>query len=122
MPADPLLHPILADDALTRGLGDAEARVLVEGLVEQAEFLAQAGPPAWAAEQVRRLCRRGRAAARFVALWCHEQDRGAASQLAASERFTWPMPDASADPCELMQSIVAWETDRLRQAKRTLAA
>jgi hypothetical protein len=122
MPADPLLHPILADDALTRGLGDAEARILVEGLVEQAEYLGRVGPPAWAAEQVRRLCRRGRAVARFVALWCTERDRGAASQLVASERFTWPMPDAAADPCELMQSIVAWESDRLRQAKRPLAA
>jgi hypothetical protein len=122
MPADLLLHPILADDALTRGLGDAEARILVEGLVEQAEFLGQAGPPEWAAEQVRRLCRRGRAVARFVSLWCHIREQGAASQLVASERFSWPMPEALADPCEVMQSIVAWEAELLRQARRPRAA
>jgi hypothetical protein len=122
MPANPLLHPILADDALTRGLGDAEARILVEGLVEQAEYLGRIGPSGWASEQVRRLCRRGRAVARFVVLWCHSRERGAASQLVASERFSWPMPDARADPCEVMQSIVTWEADRLRQARRPLAA
>jgi hypothetical protein len=122
MPADLLLHPILADDALTRGLGDAEARILVEGLVEQAEYLGQIGPPAWAAEQVRRLCRRGRAVARFVVLWCHNRERGAASQLVASERFSWPMPDAEADPCEVMQAIVAWEAELLHQARRPRVA
>jgi hypothetical protein len=118
MPADLLLHPILADDALTRGLGDAEARILVEGLVEQAEYLGKVGPPEWASAQVHRLCRRGRAVARFVALWCHTRECGAASQLVASERFSWPMPDARTDPCELMQSIIAWEAGLLHQAHR----
>jgi hypothetical protein len=122
MPADLLLHPILTDDALTRGLGDAEARILVEGLVEQAEYLGQVGPPEWAAEQVRRLCRRGRAVARFVALWCHNRERGAASQLVASERFSWPMPDSQADPCEVMQSIVTWEAELLHHTRRPRAA
>ncbi|MBV9124983.1 MAG: hypothetical protein JO112_16640, partial [Planctomycetes bacterium] len=39
----PFWSPILQDDALTRGLGDPEARVLVEWLVEQVERLASAG-------------------------------------------------------------------------------
>src|SRR5262249_52404464 len=80
--------------------------------------LGRLGPPAWADRQVRQLCRRGRAVARFVTLWCTERDCGAAGQLAASERFSWPLPDAWADPCEVMQSIVAWESGLLRQAKR----
>jgi hypothetical protein len=110
MPADPLLSHILADEALTRGLGDAEARVLVEWLVERAERLAGAGaPPAAGAAEVRRLCRRGRAIARFVLLWGRPRGRGAAGQLAAAERFAWPLPAAAADPCELMQAILAWE-------------
>jgi hypothetical protein len=121
MSAISLLHPILDDDALTRGLGDAEARILVEGLVEQAEYLAETGPPDWAVAEVRRLCRRGRAVARFVSLWC-QGECGAAGQLAAAERFSWPLPDAAVDPCELMQAIIAWEGDRLRQAKRPAAA
>jgi hypothetical protein len=122
MPANPLLHPILADDALTRGLGDAEARILVEGLVEQAEYLGRVGSPDWAIEQVQRLCRRGRAVARFVQLWCHNREHAAASQLCASERFTWPLPRVRADPCEVMQSIVTWETERIQQARPPHAA
>ena len=114
MRADPLLSHILDDDALTRSLGDAEARVLVEWLVEQAERLAEAAGPAEALPRVRRLCRRGRAIARFVTLWCQERAPGAAGQLAAVERFTWPLPDGPVDPCELMQAIVAWESERPR--------
>ena len=87
-----LLHPILDDEALTRRLGDAEARVLVEWLVDQAEFLARDATPEAAEREVGRLCRRGRAIARFVSLWCHERAPGAAGQLAAVERFAWPLP------------------------------
>jgi hypothetical protein len=108
MPADPLWRAILGDDALTRGLGDAEARVLVEWLVDRSERLTADGA-ADADAQVGRLRRRGRAIARFVTLWGRPRGRGAAGQLAAAERFTWPLPDADREPCELMQHIVAWE-------------
>ena len=104
MPVDALLHLILTDEALTRGLGDAEARVLIEWLVDQAEELARSASPGAAAE-VRRLCRRGRGIARFVNLWCGG-DRAGACQLAAAERFVWPLPVTAIDPCELMQHIV----------------
>jgi hypothetical protein len=107
MPVDALLQLILSDEALTRGLGDAEARVLIEWLVEQAEKLAQEAAPGAMAE-VRRLCRRGRAIARFVGLWCGG-GRAGATQLAAAERFPWPLPATAGDPCELMQQIVSWE-------------
>jgi len=113
-----LLHPILDDEALTRRLGDAEARVLVEWLVEQAERLGRDEPPDSAEREVRRLCRRGRAIARFVSLWCHEHAPGAAGQLAASERFVWPLPDAAVEPCELMQAIVSYETDALQAGRQ----
>jgi hypothetical protein len=107
MPVDALLHLILSDEALTRALGDAEARVLIEWLVEHAEQLARTAAPGAAAE-VRQLCRRGRAIARFVGLWS-SGDRAGASQLAAAERFAWPLPSTVGDPCELMQEIVSWE-------------
>ena len=109
MLANPLLNHILCDEALTRQLGDAEARVLVEWLVDQAEVLAETRSPEEATGEVRRLCRRGRAIARFVALWGQPRSRGAACQLAASERLHWPLPEAAVDPCELMQAIVSWE-------------
>jgi hypothetical protein len=120
MPVQPLLYHILSDEGLTRGLGDAEARVLVEWLVERAEDLAESAEPQTAEIEVRRLCRRGRAIARFVTLWGQPRSRGAAGQLAASERFAWPLPDPTVDPCELMQAIVGWEEtalEHLRQVK-----
>ncbi|HZU36252.1 MAG TPA: hypothetical protein VFA18_10100 [Gemmataceae bacterium] len=111
MLAKPLLAPILTNDALTRGLADPEARILIEWLVEQAERFA--GSPASEGEilhRVHKLCRRGRAIGRFVMLWCHHRQRGAACQLAAAERFPWPLPtDRLIDPCELMQGILDCE-------------
>jgi hypothetical protein len=116
MVGNALLHAILRDERLTQGLGDAEARVLVEWLVEQAEDLErrQAGPAA--EDEVKRLCRRGRGITRFVVLWGLGQ-RGAAGQLAVTERFAWPLPDGPVDLCELMQDIIAWE-DRERRSRQ----
>ncbi len=119
MVANPLLNHILSDERLTRGLGDAEARVLIEWLVEQAEELMRTDRAAEADRAVRWLCLRGRAVARFVRLWCLDRARGAAGQLAAAERFAWPLPDADADPCELMQAIVTCESDQFWQRHRT---
>ena len=117
MLAKPLLSHILNNDALTRGLADPEARVLVEWLVDQAE---RAASPGKGEEAVRadvvRLCRRGRAISRFVGLWCHEGERGAAVQLAATERFGWPLPARPTDPYVLMQRILAWEARQLAAA------
>src|SRR5262249_38985427 len=119
MPVDVLLHLILTDESLTRGLGDPEARVLIEWLVECAEDLISRTRPE-AETEVRRLCRRGRAIARFVYLWC-DGSRAGACQLAASERFTWPLPVAAVDPCELMQRIVAWEQRQAQCGPLSLA-
>jgi hypothetical protein len=101
-----LLTPILDDEALTRGLGDAEARMLIEWLVEQAERCADVAD---ASARVRQLCRWGRAIGRFVYLWCHAGLSGPAIQLAASERFNWPLPATWMEPCELMEEILAHE-------------
>lgn len=122
MVANPLLNHILSDERLTRGLGDAEARVLVEWLVEQAEELMHSANAVEAERAVGWLCRRARAVGRFVVLWCQERARGAAGQLAAAERFNWPLPEAGADPCELMQSIVSYESDLFWQRRRAAAA
>jgi len=116
MLARSVLNHILDDEALTRHLGDAEARALVEWLVEQAEALGGALPAEAALAEVLRLRRRGRAVARFVRLWSLEGDRGAASQLAASEQFTWPLPDGPVEASLLMQHIVGWETRARRAA------
>jgi hypothetical protein len=106
----PLLSHILQDDALTRGLADPEARILVEWLVDQAESLAaRAASPLAADNAIVKLCRRGRAIGRFVHLTCHAQSSGAAHQLAATERFAWPLPVPGTDPCEVMSSILCWE-------------
>ena len=113
MQAKPLLNHILADDALTRGLGDAEARVLVEWLVEQAERTAVTVSDDTALQAaVGRLCRRGRSISRFVLLWCHRGERGAAHQLAVAEHFSWPLPTETLDACDLMHWILTWESEQ----------
>jgi hypothetical protein len=121
MQANPLLHHVLDDDALTRHLGDAEARILVEWLVEQAERLAQSHAGN-ADQEVRRLCRRARAISRFVSLWSLQRLRGAAGQLAVAERFYWPLPEGDLDPCELMQEILFWESQELDQSSSCLSS
>ncbi|HEV3085115.1 MAG TPA: hypothetical protein VGY66_35470 [Gemmataceae bacterium] len=108
----PVLRHILENDALTRGLADPEARILVEWLVDRAELAAARAPNEEIVQaRVQLLCRRGRAIGRFVELWCHTRSRGAAGQLAAAERFTWPFPSTAEDPCEIMQTILDWESD-----------
>jgi hypothetical protein len=110
IPCDDLVRSVLLDEALTRGLGDIEARMLVEWLADWTELLASAArneDDAW--DCVDRLCRRGRAIGRFVQLWSDPFDRGAAIQLAASERFDWPLPSSDMDPGDLMYHILTWE-------------
>jgi hypothetical protein len=109
----PLLRAILGDEALTRHLGDAEARILIEWLVERAEGLIAASEST-APGHVSSLCRRARAIGLFVGLWCYRRDRGSAGQLASAERFPWPLPPAEIDPCSLMEHI-------LRVEQRSLA-
>jgi hypothetical protein len=109
-PCDSLIRHVLRDEALTRGLGDIEARMLVEWVTDWTELLADAArteDDAWSC--VQRLCRRGRAIGRFVQLWGSPTSRGAASQLAAAERFAWPLPTSGVDPGDLMHHILAWE-------------
>ncbi len=122
MVANPLLHRIVSDERLTRGLGDAEARVLVEWLVEQVEELLRRENGEGAEPAASWLYLRGRAVARFVRLWCLDRARGAAGQLAAAERFAWPLPENDVDPCDLMQTIVGWEGDQFWQRRRVKLA
>jgi hypothetical protein len=112
MDAERFISRILDDEGLTSGLNDPEARLLVEWLVDQVERIA--GPAtdedsAW--NQVGALCRHARAIRRFVELWCLSGDHGAAAQLAAAERFTWPLPVSDEnDAFDVLQAILNWET------------
>ncbi len=106
-----ILKPILDNEAITRGLGDPEARVLIEWLVAQAEgFSAQLARDDEVLESVQKLCRRARSISRFVSLWTNPKTRGSACQLAATELFAWPLPSTDIDPCELMLDILYYET------------
>jgi hypothetical protein len=109
MPVEPLIRQVLQSESLTRGLEDPEARVLVEWLVEKVDQLAvdSTAEPSHP-RTFEQLSRRARAVARFVSLWS-QGERGSAVQLAAVERFTWPLPTAAVDPCELMKSILSRE-------------
>lgn len=116
-----LLDKILSADCLTRGLGDAEARLLVEWLVEQAEAIHARRGEDQARREVDRLCRRARGVARFVALWCYERDHAAALQLAATERFAWPLPTYELDAWELLHNILTWREDRSTSIRHAAA-
>jgi hypothetical protein len=117
MLAKPVLRHIL-DDALTRGLGDLEARVLVDWLVDRAEKLDAQGRSAEEIEAIiMRWCRRGRALGRFVSLWCQRQ-HAAALQLVGTERFAWPMPHPDAESDELMLDILTWEARQEEESLR----
>jgi hypothetical protein len=106
----PLIRSVARDENLTLGLGDEEARMLVEWVVSWAElFVGTAKTVPDAQELVARLSRRGRAIGRFVKLWCEPQGRGAATQLFAAERFAWPLPNRPCEPADLMHHILAWE-------------
>lgn len=108
---DPLIRGLARDEALTRGLGDVEARMLVEWVTDWGELLAGAAQTdADAADLLARLSRRGKAIGRFVRLWDDPRTRGAAAQLAAVERFAWPLPSSRIDPPDLMHRILDWES------------
>lgn len=113
MPPMSILRPILDDDALSRNLGDAEARLLFEWLVERAErAAAKAGSEEAATKAVAILAQRARSIAKFIALWCDKADRGAAGQLASAERFDWPLPPADIDAWSLTGRILRFEEAR----------
>jgi hypothetical protein len=123
MPLKLLLQPVLDDELLTRGLGDEEARLLIDWLVDQAELIAQRLVILERCqEEVSRLCRRARALSRFVNLWCHQMSHGAACQLAASERFRFPLPLPEVDAYDLMRDILEFEEDECLQRMELLAA
>ncbi len=108
--SDTHVWAIVRDDSLTRGLGDIEARMLIDWLVGWAELLSLAAKSQDAAsELVARLVRRGRAIARFVRLWARPETRASAGQLAAAMRFTWPMPVPPMDPADVMHAALSWE-------------
>jgi hypothetical protein len=100
---------MLQSEALTRGLEDPEARILVEWLADRVEGMTDgASTEAAVPRSLNLLTQKARAIARFVSLWC-QGERGSAAQLAAVERFTWPLPTKAVDPCELMKAILARE-------------
>ena len=82
--------------------------------MDWAELLAVESESEQAAWDGLRLRCRARGIGRFVQFWSDEKSRAAAVQLAAVERFSWPLPVMEEDPAELMVRILAWE-DRMIQ-------
>lgn len=118
-----LYAPILDDELLTRGLGDAEARAMIDWLVDRSEAShARLGSLEACRTEVERLCQRARSISRFVYLWCYQRLHGPACQLAATERFAWPLPATDGDAYEVMAEILDWETVSEEQRLELLAA
>jgi hypothetical protein len=101
------LRPILNDESLTRGLGDEEARVLIEWLADRAEAIAlAAGTREENLSRLTQLCKQARVVARFVRLWCHEGECGAAVQLAGATNAEWGLPRGEEDPVDLLARLL----------------
>lgn len=106
----PLVRHVLRDEALTRGLGDVEGRMIVEWLVERVENLVhEEVTEAQAWEQLQQWSRWARSVTCFVRLWESPKTRANAVQLAAAERVNWPLPTARMEAAEVMERILAWE-------------
>ncbi len=116
----------LDDDRLTRGLGDEEARLLIEWLADRVERNeACLGEGAVCRREAERLSLRMRSVSRFVRLWCYDGSRGAACQLAATERFNWSLPCTNIEPFDLMLDILDFEDleqDQRMELLRPVAA
>lgn len=108
------LTPILRDEALTRNLGDEEARVLIEWMIDWAERFALEDPNT-SPRRIEKLWRRGRAVSRFVVLWQMDQ-YGSALQLAAAEQFDGPLPNGPVDSFLLMSRLLLAESRCIREA------
>ena len=107
---DPLVRRLARDESITRGLGDIEGRMLIEWVVDWAELFANAARSHSDADSLsNRLTRRAKAINRFVQLWANPSTRMGAGQLAASERFRWPLPDDAVNSVDLMEHILGWE-------------
>lgn len=108
--AESLVDRVLDAEALTAGLEDPEARLLIEWLVEQTEQIArQAASLEEARQQVEQLCHYGRTLRRFLILWCYEKNPGGAAQLAATEKFGWPLPPASeGNAFAILRHVLHW--------------
>jgi len=111
---DALIRGLLREERFTQGLDDSEGRMLAEWVVEWAELLGMtAKSPQEAEELLQRLSRRGQAIGRFVQLWTQPQTRGSAAQLAATERFAWPLPTPGLPPGDVLRQILSWEKSLL---------
>lgn len=121
----PMVRRILNDESLTRGLGDIEARMIVDWLTDRAEIIADEidqESEAW--QELESWCRKSRTITRFVTLWARPSTRGSAIQLAGSEKSQWPLPTGPMDLGELMENLLAWEDrqDEMRLEARTQRA
>ncbi|QVL34356.1 hypothetical protein KIH39_10750 [Telmatocola sphagniphila] len=116
MIVEPMYRRIINDEALTRGLGDIEARMLVEWLVDWAELLEETIPDVGDANQkIGQLQKKARAISKFVVLWSDGHSKAGALQLAATERFQFPIPEEKCEADEAMARILKWENDHLAQ-------
>ncbi len=108
--AKSLIDRVLDDEAITAGLEDPEGRLLVEWLVEQTECIARnAASLQQAKERVERLCHYARALRQFLILWCYDKNPGSAAQLAATQKFAWPLPSAGEENAlSILQQVVLW--------------
>lgn len=103
-----MIRHVLRDETVTRGLGDIEARMIIEWLTDRAEQIAVSRPEKDAWSELNLSTRKAKIVSRFVQLWSEKHSRGAAVQLASAERMDWPLPSGDVDSGMLTERILAW--------------
>ena len=111
MSVDACIDQVLRDERLTYGLADPEARLLVEWLVERAEWIPRTGLGDNDQELAWSICyRRAKVLRQVVSLWCYRGRPDAATQLAASEGMAEYLPTAAVeDALDVMQALMKQE-------------
>ena len=105
--------PILDDEAVSRNLGDAEARLLFEWLVERAELAAAKADTEVAAERAVAALSRSGALDRQVRLaLVQAADQGAGRAARLGRALDWPLPPADIDAWSLTGRILRFEDAR----------
>jgi hypothetical protein len=81
--------------------------------VNHAERIASESEPVTASRHLRELCRRAKSVSRFVRLWCHDGECGAAMQFAGAENAPWNLPTGDEDAADLTARLLDCEDRRI---------
>lgn len=111
MDAESWLNRIRDDEGITDGLGDDEARVLLDWLCDRVRRRVQSSNDrAAVARDVQEEIRLGRFLGQTIARLCEDRDLASAQQLWAKEKRRPNLAELDAgDPTGALKKLIAWQ-------------